>query len=328
MSFTLCNPPPKVKTEKYIRPPKESKTEYREAEPIHPHEEWFRHHYWKAKREIVRKSLQNSGWSHQAVSNFDNCGAECVIEYSKEEGKYRVRGSYCKCRHCEPCMRAKANLLSANLHKRLTEKPNGRYRFITLTLRHTDTPLKDQVKRLYTSFRKLRNGKLWRKSQRGGAAVLEIKWSKDSRKWHPHLHVISEGDFIDQKSLSGAWHSATGDSQIVDIRQLSSEKDAAHYVAKYMSKGVNNEVWNDEEAASEWISATKGTRMCLTFGTWRGYGLLKRSKDKGDWVAVDLLRHVASRARGGDTVAINLLLILEDKCQYNPGRKRPPKPPN
>lgn len=327
MSFQLENPPPKQKKEKYVRPPKEAPTEYSQAEPIHPHEEWFRHHYWKEKRKIVRQALMNSGWSHQGLFNFDNCGAECVIEYSKTEGKYRVRASYCKCRHCEPCMRAKANLLAGNLRKRLEEKPNGRYRFVTLTLRHSNTPLKAQVKRLYASFRKLRNSKLWKKSQRGGAAVLEVKWQPQSRRWHAHLHVIAEGSFIDQRSLSAAWHSATGDSQIVDIRQLSSEKDAAHYVAKYMSKGTNNEVWQNEEAASEWISATKGTRMCATFGTWRGFGLLQRSKEKGDWVAVDLLRHVASRARAGDVVAINLLQILEDRCQYNPGRKRQPKPP-
>jgi hypothetical protein len=346
--FTLKSPEPKpTPPPKYIRPTKEreetpqERRSRRQAEvihglapggrdrdsaPIHEDEAWFRHHNWKEKRSLVIKALQASGTSSRGLDNFQNCGAECVIEWSEIEQKHRLRGSYCHNRHCEPCMRAKANLLAANLRNRLESQKGGDFRFVTLTLRHTDTPLMDQIKRLNKCFAKLRSRKLWKNSQRGGCAILEIKWNAEKQKWHPHLHIISDGGFIKNFDLSEEWLHVTGDSSIVDIRRLSSEKDAAHYVAKYMSKGTNQAVWNDPAAAIEWVVATRGVRTCATFGTWRGFQLLKKNEDAKDWVAVDLLRNVARRAREGEEAARHLLAILVDSKQYNPHKPRLPKP--
>jgi hypothetical protein len=46
-----------------------------------------------------------------------------------------------------------------------------------------------------------------------------------------------------KEDLSAAWHKATGDSMIVDIRAIASGKDVVHYVCKYITKGTSPQVW-------------------------------------------------------------------------------------
>lgn len=297
-----------------------------DSQPATPEETWFRHHHWRDKRLKVYRALSSIGSSQKQLDNFDNCGAECVVEFHKEENRYRLRGSYCHSRHCEPCMKAKSNLLAANLRERLKDAATHQYRFLTLTLRHSQAPLCDQIKHLYTSFKKLRNSKLWKRSQRGGAAMLEVKWNPKTRKWHPHLHVVAEGNYIGKADLSEAWNKATGGSFIVDIRRLDKTKDVAFYVAKYVTKGTNSEVWEDSEAAAEWVTATKGVRTCATYGSWRGYKLLAKPPAKPGWSAVGLLRHVVQAAYRAEHWALHMLNALEDSFQYNPGKPRTPKP--
>lgn len=293
-----------------------------ETQPIQEDEEWFRHHFWKEKRKKVIAALRSVSTGPRQLDSFINCGSECVIEWNDTEKRYRCRGSFCHSRHCEPCMKGKASLLAKNLQERLEIGHHRAYRFVTLTLKHTRAPLHDQIQRLYASWKKLRNQPLWKKSQAGGAAMLEVKWIAKTRMWHPHLHIVTEGNFIDKNELSAAWHKATGDSMIVDIRALATGKDVAFYVAKYVTKGTNNEVWDDPEAAAEWIIAMKGTRTAATFASWRGYKLLKKPPESKDWKPVALLRNVARAARQGEAWAIDILLNLEEKVQFNPARER------
>lgn len=288
----------------------------------------FRHSAWKTKRKLVRAALAACGTSDTTLDAFDQCGAECVVEYDQHQKKYRLRATYCHSRHCEPCNRAKANLLAANLRTRLLEKPDGRYRFITLTLLHSETPLAEQIDRLYASFKALRNRPIWKETQNGGAAILETKWDRETGLWHPHLHVISEGGFIDQAQLSSVWHDVTGDSYVVDIRALKEEKDAAYYVAKYVSKGTTDDVWANQLIAIEWICAMKGRRAAYTYGTWRGFKLLQHAENTGTWVKIGTLNGIYRDARDGMTYAIRLLDTLTKEIQFNPHRTREKKASN
>jgi hypothetical protein len=344
VEIALAKQPPKVK---YVRPPKERQPTRQDrelvhdihvwdgsrdpsgnafAKPINADETWFRHHFWRAKRAKVMATLAAAGTGIAAMCAFSNCGAECVLEWCEEEKRHRIRGSYCHNRHCEPCMRAKASLLARNLRDKLASNPNGQYRFITLTLRHTKTPLADQIKRLNTCFKKLRASKVWTTTQRGGAAMLEVKWDPETREWHPHLHVVGEGVFLDKRELESAWHKATGDSFVIDIRCITKGKDVAYYVAKYVSKGTNREVWDDPAAAVEWVVAMRGVRSCATFGNWRGHKLLAQPKDKAEWRPVARLSQVIAKARAGHLQSILLLESLQEALQYNPNKKRGKRP--
>ena len=301
---------------------KRARQEAARRPPATPEETSFRHGNWKYKRELVRKALIAANASTNSLELFENCGGDCIAEYCVEEKRYRLRANYCKNRHCEPCNRSKANLLAANLRKRLEVEAKGRYRFVTLTLKHTDTPLREQIDRLYSCFRKLRSHRLWKGSQLGGAAILEVKWSPDTGEWHPHLHLISEGDFLHQSDLASIWYKVTGDSHQVDIRALDTKKDAAYYVSKYVSKGTNIEVWENRAAAAEWITAMRSTRTCGCYGSWRALKLLAHEPDSGVWTKVGTLTSIYQAAADGSEWAIRALEAITRDLRYDPHKKR------
>lgn len=350
---------------------KDEMVEHQDMPPaeLTENEKWFRHHNWKEKRIVVRKALADAETKPRALFNFDHCGAGCNIEWSAEQKKYRIVGSYCHCRHCEPCMKAKSSLITSNLRKKMTGMKQGTYHFITLTLAHDKTrTLRDQIKRLNACYKKLRNTDEWiygqlaadriyaakkkgvkhsvaiqhvsEKGQQGGAATLEIKYTEPGNRkakdgstywyeggWHPHLHIISEGSMITDHRLKDLWYGITGDSWECDCRRISADKDVAYYVGKYVTKGTNDAVWNDPARAAEFIKSAKGVRMCATFGTWRGYRLLQREPEvKGEWKFIASLDSVCCRARAGDLWAIELLQVALEPMQYDPHRKRTPKP--
>lgn len=279
-------------------------------QPASEVERRFRHSYWAAKREKVYRALVGSGIRESKLWNFRQCGSCCTVEFSDTAKRHRVRCNTCKCRHCEPCMRQRANRLAANLKQRLVDIPNGDYRFITLTLKHSHKPLAEQIKRLFACFRRLRAQPVWRDSQKGGCHILEVKWISQSREWHPHLHCVMDGGFMQKSELVAAWHKVTGDSFIVDIQQLKTFKDAAHYLCKYVSKGTSGDVWNDRDASQEWITAVKGVRICATTGTWRGYQLMKIKAIAEDWVCVGTLDRISKAWEAGETWAEAIMLSL------------------
>lgn len=294
------------------------------ADPI---ETKFRHQHWEAKRKLVRSALVACGYGTTALQCFDNCGAECYVFHNAAEGKYKLVGCYCKNRHCEPCMKARANLLAANLQDRLEDHDQYQYRFITLTLKHTDTPLREQIDKLYASFKKLRASKLWKRSQKGGCAILEVKWSPDTGEWHPHLHLICEGEHIRSDLLSAEWYAATGNSYVVDVKLLKTDRDAAHYLSKYVSKGTNDAVWCNEGAAQEWVCAMRGTRTAATFGTWRGFALMKKPGESPGWKRIGSLCGITRAANEGQAWAIHMLNSILADLQYNPHRPHKPRDP-
>ena len=309
-------------------PPRERQSKKKEPfnpwrQPVaEPDELEFRHMNWQAIRTRVRNTLASCGTSTHALDRFDNCGAECLIEWSEEAQRYRLRASYCRCRHCAPCMKAKATLIAGNLRAKLEAGPKddaNRFRFITLTLRHTNEPLRDQIDNLYRHFKVLRRSKLWKASQIGGAVTFECKLNEKG-EWHPHLHIISEGQFLKQDRLANEWMRLTDGSFKVDVRIVKNHKDAANYVAKYVGKGCDASVWANADKAQEWVIATKGLRTCATFGTWRGFALLSHdpANTPKDWKPIGLLSRICANARAGSIADSQLLYVLGSALQYDP----------
>jgi len=285
------------------------------VQPATPEETRFRHGHWAARRALVRQRLTETACNTFQMNRFDECGSGCRVEWSETLQRRRIRASYCRSRHCEPCARAKGNRIAANLRDRLAEQlqlhtqdRSPKFRFVTLTLKHTRENLAHQIRRLYSSFKKLRAHPVWKKTQSGGCFMLEVKHSATG--WHPHLHIITQGKFLKQHELSIAWLSVTGDSTIVHITQLREPKDAVHYVVKYVSKGTNKEVWDDPNLSQEWITASKSVRTCATFGNWRGFKLCQVKTTATDWTFEANLTDLVHRARGGEQHAWQVLQTL------------------
>jgi hypothetical protein len=278
-------------------------------QPAHELETRWRHHHWQPTRSRIRRALLLAGTSYRNVEKFDACGAGARVFWSERDERYLTRASYCRSRHCQPCMKSKARLVAGNLRKRLAERPRGRYRFITATIVHTTRPLPDQIRHLLDSFKRLRNHVAWR-SQHGGAYFFECKVGQDGR-WHPHLHIVSEGAFIRREQLADAWHEVTGDSRVIDIRSISDYENVCHEVTKYVTKGTSRDVWDDDERAAEWIIACKGTRACSTFGNWRGLKLTEKPEPDWDAEYIATVVELVQRRAAGDRVAAAILTAIE-----------------
>lgn len=204
------------------------------------------------------------------------------------DGKATLALSCCHDRMCPMCAdrRARRNAIAIAALVAKMDRP----RFITLTLASSDAPLGDQIDRLYAAFRKLRGWKAWKARCRGGIFAnentlnLDIA-SGDYGRFHPHLHLIVDGEYFDQKFLSELWRKATGDSFIVDIRAVTPErigylaKSTAAAEAKRIAdelahnakatrkrKGVPISEW-PREKIREYAAALHGRRLMSTFGT-------------------------------------------------------------
>jgi hypothetical protein len=337
----IQKPTPRTKDQIAAARQKPEKIEYEQTEGITPDEEWFRHYNWRDKRKLVRQALHDADTSQAAMDRFNNCGCCCSVEWNATEKRYRVIGSYCHNRHCEPCMKGKSSLIINNLRASLKDRKARQFRFVTLTLKHDKTtPLRAQIKRLYKAWSDLRKTPLWKTSQDGGVATFEAKWVEPKTYtnakgevinsgggWHPHLHIITEGRFLTQRDLSEQWYAITKDSFMVDVRKMSAEKDVAFYVGKYITKGTNDAVWSDPKRAAEWVKAVKGLRTAATFGNWRGMKLLRRTKEEpGQWTHIASLQSLVRRGQQGDLPALELLAKLTQEQMYDPHRKRKPKP--
>jgi len=183
-------------------------------------------------------------------------------------------------------------------------------RFITLTLKSSQQPLAKQIDRLYRSWRSLRCRKAIKPFLLGGLAFTEITRNADTGLWHPHLHVIVEGGYIDRDVIRREWHAITKDSYIVDICAIYSPRDVAGYVAKYAGKAIGPRVWRDPAAFADAIAALAGRRLFATFGIWKALRLSAAPDDTTDWVVVAPLSSVIARAAAGDLDACAILRYL------------------
>jgi hypothetical protein len=269
----------------------------------------FRHSGWAPNRRRVIRALNDTFVHPNRIERFIACGGDAWIEQRLDGADaYRVRSTTCNDRWCLPCQRQRSNTIATALAKHVSPKDT---RFITLTIRSSDEPLRSQVKRLFRVFRILRKMPVWRTTQTGGAMFVEVSRNTETGLWHPHLHVIAQGRFVPQEELSKAWCAATGDSHIVDIRWVRNAEHAIRYVSKYASSGVSQSVMTDPAALAEAMRALKGTRLCTTFGTWRGTPL-RGTPPEGMWERVCSLHELAEGLKRGQREAINLLAAIEE----------------
>lgn len=276
----------------------------------------FRHAGWHPIRKRVFAALQATHVPLSRRNAFASCGnAATLMESDATPGTYRLAANHCHDRLCTPCANARSAEIARCLAGRLQGLPVS---FITLTLCGKGEGLGELVKRLYTSFRALRIHPRWQDKVRGGAAFLEIKYSDKARRWHPHLHLIADADYIDQGELSDIWRGITRDSFIVDVRRVRDDNTVLRYVTKYASKPLNTSFSNDPSLLQEAITSLHGKRLCFCFGTWYRTPLheVDASDDApGSWSPICTLSELIDRCDRGEPDARALLVAagLEHK---------------
>lgn len=284
----------------------------------------FRHSGWVGNREKIFAAFQRTDQPQNRLSNFEYCGSHSyVLQSVADPTIYRIAGSACHDRFCLPCAKERAFSTAQNVLDHLRQR---RARFLTLTIRSTQEPLTELLDKLYSSFQRLRNSKLWKSCVIGGVCFLETNWYEREQRWHPHLHILIEGKYLPQPQLKRLWYAITGDSFIVDIRLVEDKKGAARYVTKYASKPFNNTFVTRPDQLDEAILALKGRKLLLTFGTWRGVTLLHKP-DPGEWNNVGTLERYIQRAATGDPHCQAVLRSLTDTNLDLLYARAPPLPP-
>jgi len=215
---------------------------------------------------------------------LNGCRTRAFFAINPETRQLKVISNACRLRWCPLCSGARQRVIAAATLEWLKQQP--RPKFLTLTLKHTDAPLHDQITRLYDCFRKLRRQKIWKKNVSGGIWFFQIKLGADEVSWHPHLHIVLNGNYMRHAILKEIWHSITTDSTIIDIRSVKNAEKAAGYVARYAAKPCDM-VPLSPRNRYELLVALHGRRICGAVGKAHGICLgQKRPDDGGDWIYI------------------------------------------
>lgn len=287
--------------------------------------ERFRHSGWQRNRHLVYLSLRRTMQSIGRIVAFDSCGATAFVYRSVDEPiEYRLGGSSCRDRFCLPCAKDRSRCLATNV---IREVGDRQARFVTLTLLQNGITIGDYIDKLYASFRKLRETKFWKKHVRGGCSFLEIKYKPQVDDWNVHLHLVTHGTWMDKRELSRAWHKATGDSYVTDIKFIEDLNKIGQYVVKYASKPFNNTFLARNQQLDDVVQSLRGRRLCLTFGDWRGLKLTE-SPNPRDWISLGDFHDVASRAINGEHECLEAIqAICREDAEDILGAVRMARPP-
>lgn len=303
----------------------------------------FRHATWQHHRDRVLDALTADDPNHLAWINlrdnpglpevdpppaptnrtrrFAACGTRSIVLQSTEDpSRYKVGCQRCHDRFCLPCMQDRARLIVANLRAQLQYEPT---RFITLTLKHNDSPLAEQLDRLYSSFTCLRRRQFWQDTVTGGVAFLELKLSSDDDLWHPHLHVLARGKYVPQKLIASAWLQITGDSYIVDIRMAKSPEHLYTYLTRYVTKGWSTGIYRKLHRLREAILALAGRKLLASFGDFSRLRLLEPPTPE-TWVDLGTLQEIVTLAARRVSWAMTALAAIFSPDYEPPVRVEPP----
>ena len=300
-----------------VQPTKRSRLLGEDGLPVDPGVS-FRHSGWAPRRKCVTEAMAGIEDSEQRQARFDGCGSHAwILESVDDPGHYKVACNRCRDRFCLPCSRDRSRHIASVVGEFACDRE---VRMITLTIRQSDRDLRSDVDHLFASFTKLRRRKIWTRGQQGGIYFLEVKRRKSSAGWHTHMHVLTEGFWIDRKELSKAWLTVTGDSMIVDIRLCETTNEAARYAAKYAGKAVHGNCYHDATLLRTAMIAVKGRRYVGKFGTWKDLDLDSETDD-GEWRPVDSLERLLRRIDDGDATAAAVLNALMENAPCDTERK-------
>lgn len=248
----------------------------------------FWHGSWQTNRQRVYVAMLASNLQPARVERFRNCGA--MPRLWTDEHELRIQAQFCRDRWCETCQKRAVSQARDALMKAFVP---GDTRHIMLTLKHNAAPLKAQIKRIRRAFQELRRSDLWKRNVTGSATFVENKLNA-LNEWHPHLHIIQVGRWIDQRELSKLWYEITGDSSYVYIKAIRDGESQIGYITKYVSKACDQSVYRDPRKLCEAIKAMHCIRLMSTSGSWKGIKLRTHDPDPdpGRWKCIGSLADI------------------------------------
>lgn len=238
----------------------------------------------------------------ERLYRLDECREYAYFAVNRHDRRVTVISNSCRLRWCPLCSRSRASLISASLSEYLRTHP--RPKILTLTLNHSSESLDAQITRLYACFRALRRRRWLANKITTGVWFFQIKKSKATDQWHPHIHCLLISQFLPHAQLKQSWKAITGDSDIVDIRAVYNPQVAADYVARYSARPSQLSDLSLEDRV-EVITALHGRRILGAWGKTEGVDLTgKLPYESSDFVKVVSWEHLQAALHDSATAAI------------------------
>lgn len=211
-------------------------------------------------------------WGTYKLEKFKTCRTKVWFRQNVKTGVMGFRSNSCRERWCPPCAEVKKNLVARNCERYFNEhlRRGGIIRFLTITQKHSGTSLEEQIALAKKNLLRFRRTVEWKKFVKGSVWFMQTKWSYKSQGWHVHFHILLIGEYWPQTRVSEKWQKITGDSYIVDIRQVYEKElhSVIADIARYAGLPANLlEV--PAEHRSEVVHATERSRMCGATGVCR-----------------------------------------------------------
>ncbi len=222
--------------------------------------------------------------------NLENCRSIAWFVRNIQSGDVRIAANSCHLRWCPVCSDSRRNYISHSVQEWVKEQSHPK--FLTLTIMHSNAPLEHQVNHLYKYFRLLRKRRDFREAVPGGFWFFQIKKSKRSGQWHPHLHCLISGKYIPHSRLVSMWKDITFNSTVVDIRPIRDPVKASNDAARYAACPGSLAGLSFDDAL-ELVECMHGRRICGTWGTARSVSLRPPvDSDHSEWETVGSWDHV------------------------------------
>ncbi len=233
------------------------------------------------KRDIVarleRVSAEDGLRLKQCCSAFRvlTCGQHTIRSYPT----FR-----CKKLFCPDCAAERANRLSRQTEAKIAEAMQtnkGRLCLLTLTMKNAAT-LDGGLSNLKKAFTQFKRKKVFKERIKGYFGGFEYTFNPKTNDFHVHLHlIVLRGKFWNQSDISDAWRDVTGDSFIVDIREIKDAHKGVKEVCKYVVKS-NDLMKMSDDKFLEVVKMKKGTRMFISGGCFYNVKLDDDADDADD----------------------------------------------
>jgi len=209
-------------------------------------------------------------------SRLSECRQSAVFVRHEVTGEVQVRSKHCGLRWCPMCAASRQAWIASECERWFigVHQP----RLVTLTMKHTDALLADQIHNLYHHFQKFRKRKFFRDRTNGGVWFFHIKKSQTDHRWHPHLHCLIDSDFLEHKKISQLWRKVTGDSHIVHIKAVTNPTNSVKHAARYSAEPCDLSEHSSMDALEVYY-ALHGRRLAGTWGSARSISFRPKPRD-------------------------------------------------
>lgn len=228
----------------------------------------------QAWRKPIAEAIKAQGFEKQA-ERFCQCHQKVLMVGCTNRNHDPIKiamPSRCEYRICPVCGRVKGFKIRKKIKAMMGGLPQirgNRLMFLTLTKKSNGQEgfTKENIKEFYRQVREFMNRFYSIKSNSGAIVQLEI-----GQDFNLHVHCVVFGAYFPQSILSNTWNEITGDSKIVDIKQIKSNNGAVNYLYKYITKFATLE--NPDQYALIFKEMFK-LRQMRTYGIFYNFKVIK-----------------------------------------------------